>query len=447
MICSLAITARLLPIALLTAASADVVILKDDSSLAGTITTFSDKGKIELSSPLSFEPFQLRADHLARVYFNNPHVIDYSRPSTLIMLKNGDLFPASLTALDEGIATVETNFAGKLTIPRTMIDNIRFGVGEHRLVYKGPENPEGWTMEDSWRFDSSRFVASGNGTLSGRFDTPKSFSLSFRLTWQNVPNFQIYFAADSVEATGRADRYYLQFANAGLEIKRQQSGKGQTYLPIASVPCDPLDFNDANLHVELRIDRKSNNIHLYLDEKFIGKYQDPLNASPTGTGIMFRSNIQEGDEQSIDEISINEWDASKDRHQTEERGDKNQDVVIARNSDRGIGSILSLVPGPDGGSIRYKGPHQPEPLDLPLEEISTIFFTQPDEPKENTRPAFLLGLLRPGAALSVMKCDFSGDSIKLLHPLLGELTLRRDSATSLTRNTEARDTTPTQEEE
>lgn len=418
-------------LALLLPAVADEVTLTDGSRLSGTVTALDDTGQILLDSGLAFEPFRLRAETLKRVDFaasgpaSDPH-------DALVTLLDGDSLPGELVGIDADHLTLATPSAGELRIPRKAVGTVQLGVRPRKVLYRGPSDESGWTIRNGWRFESRRFVSDGGGTLSREFDLPVSFALRFRVAWRHSPNLQVYFADDSLATTGKADRYYLQLGGSGIELKRQQSNDGHPYLSMASIPGEPSDYPDGDVEVELRVDRQLGLVHLYLDGQYEGRFADPVKSPPAGRGIMFRSNLGGGESQVIDAIEIREWDASSDRHRGEERGDTTRDVVITRSSDRGTGTILGLNPGPDGGVIRYQGPHHPDPVDLPLSEVSTLFFAHPADPPAAARPPLVLGL-RGRGSLGVSSCNFTGETVQAKHPLLGALTLRRDAVATLER--------------
>jgi hypothetical protein len=432
-------------LALLLPAAADEVTLADGSRLSGTVTALADGGQLLLTSDLSFEPFQLKAESLRRVDFATEGKSS-DEHDALVVLANGDQLPADLAGIDAGTVTLRTSFAGEIRIPRESVRTIQLGVRPRKLIYRGPDDEFGWNIKSGWRFDSRRFTADNSGTVSREFDIPGSFALKFRVAWRNSPNVQVYFADDSLETTGKADRYYLQFGGSGLELKRQQSNEGNAYLSMTSIPGDPADFTDNDLDIELRVDRKLGLVHLYLDGIFEGKFPDPVKVAPSGKGIMFRSNLGGDDSQSIDNIEIREWDAAADRHRGEERGDEKQDVLITRGSDRSNGSILGLTEGKDGGTIRYKGPHHPEPVDFPLSEVSTLFFARPAAAAEAAAPPLKLGL-RGRGSLGVTACTFGEEFITARHPLLGEINIRRNAVASLERAAETTAATDDETEE
>ena len=432
-------------LSLLLPAAADEVLLADGSKLSGTVTALADGGQLILSSPLAFEPFQLKADRLKRVNFAAAGEFN-DRDDALVVLANGDQFPGELAAIDAESVTVRTLFAGEIKIPRSSVNTIQLGVSPPKIIYRGPADDSGWEIKNGWRFDSMRFAADNSGTIFRKFDIPGSFLIRFRVSWRNTPNIQVYFADDSFETTGKADRYYLQFGGAGMELKRQQSNEGHPFLSMASIPGEPGDYPDNNLDVELRVDRKLGQVHLFLDGEEEGKFADPVKTRPTGQGIMFRSNIGGDDSQFIDNIEIREWDPSSDRHRTEERGDEKQDVLITRSSDRGTGSILGMVAGADGGTIRYKGPHHPDPVELSVSDVSTLYFAKPADAAEPAGQPLKLGL-RGRGSLGVTGCVFTAESVTAKHPLLGDLTIRRDAIANLARAEPVPDAEADDEEE
>ena len=425
----------LLPFLILPAA-ADEVVLSDGSRLSGSITELAGDGQIALNSPLAFEPFQILSDKIDRVKFQHPEKF-VDDQDALFVLSNGDRFPGELEDINADIISVSTGFAGKLEIPRSFVSTVQLGVRPRKIIYSGPKNDAGWSLENGWSYDSNRFAATRVGTASRKFEIPGSFSLHFRVAWRNEPNMQVFFADEGLDTdtSANTDRYYLQFRASGIELKRQQSGGNQRTLPMASIPMDINEFTRSAAEIELRIDRELGFVHLVVDGKEEGKFADPLNSSPPGTGVMFRSSNGRDDIQYIDNILVREWDASANRHKEEKRGDIQKDVMITRSSDRGAGSILGMKHGSGGGSILFNAPQYPEPVAHPVDEVSTLFFAIPESDSEPLTASleFTMGLVGRGA-LEISSCEISGDSLNVSHPLLGTMKVHLDAVSSLVRH-------------
>jgi hypothetical protein len=421
---------------LLLPAIADEVILSDGSKLNGSVTALSDSGEVLLQSDLAFEPFRVRADRLQRVAFAAGSE-EEDQHDCMVTLVNGDQFPADLSGIDESAVTVRTGFAGDLRIPRESVGTVQLGVRPRKTIYRGPESDGGWTIKNGWRYESRGFSADSNGTISREFDTPGSFALKFRLTWRNTPNIQAYFACESFDTTTKANRYFVQLNAAGFELKRQDASGNGSFYSMALLPADAVNFEKSAIEVELLVDRHLGEVHVLFDGEEVGHYRDPGKSVPTGQGVMFRTTIAGDDQQTVSRIEVREWDPSAARHGKEERGDTARDVVITRSSDRGTGKILSMTATTEGSTLRYKGPHHPEPVELPLSEVSTMFFARPEKGDDPvvTTPPLTLGF-RGRGSLGVSGCAFNGEQIVAKHPLLGDLAIRREAVASLQRKTE-----------
>jgi hypothetical protein len=87
----------------------------------------------------------------------------------------------------------------------------------------------------------------------------------------------------------------------------------------------------------------------------------------------------------------------------------------------------------------FESPHQPDPIRIPANQVSTLFFAKPD-PKA-ARPPMIIGLHEHGL-LSVAACTFTGERMNLSHPLLGDLSLDRTALTSMARRQDEPTTEP-----
>ena len=419
-------------------AAADEVVLADGSRLTGTMTAMNGDGQVALTSELAFEPFQLRAERIQRVQMTPAKTALPDDYDAMMILASGDHFACDLQGIDGDSVSVRTGFAGDLDIPRKLIGTVQLGVRPRKTIYRGPHNGEGWNIRNGWRYDGNVFVTDGNGSLSRRFDTPGSFAVSFRLAWRNNPNIQIFFADDLLENTGRADRYHLSFDGSGFQLKRQISGENYPNKDMHSIRRDVSDFPDSQVDIELRVDRKLAQVHLYVNGIPEGKYADPMDKTPVGQGIMFLSKVAGDEVMTLQDIKIREWDPAEDRHRTEERGNLSKDVLITRSSDRGSVEIINLKEGKDGPVIVYKHPHFPDPVELPTTEVSTLFFARPEEMEVAPATSLRMGL-RTRGSLSVTACAFGDGHFSVEHPLLGPLEIRREAVERLERQAAKRD--------
>jgi len=440
---------------------ADDILMDGGARLTGTVRSINEASVVELDSALSPDPVLLKRDAVQKVTFNARGAVPKA-PSALIELVNGDLLPANIETLDDLKLTVTSPQAGRLEIPRDSLKSLELGIRQRNVIYAGPTNLNEWTGDDgeakNWSFEHASLIASGPATASKNFALPQQFILRFTLKWQprQIPNFKVYFA-DPLKGKGEScDRYYLQFNNAGLEIKREAT-QGKHFSTVVQLNRNPNQYPDQQLRVELRVDRKGAKIHLLLNDEPEGKYDDPITLLPgglvpDGTGITLTNNAQNGSTQEISDIEVLEFDDARIRHRAEDRGNPKTDSLISREEDRWSGLLMEIRHTDDGPLFRFKGDFQQDPLEIRATDVSTVLFAAKDgkvdkNDKDDKKPdpqqvhPFVLRL-SGGGALRVASCLFTDDKVSAVHPLLGALSLHRDGIVSMERTDSKAKTTP-----
>ena len=414
---------------------ADHLTLADSARLTGAVRSLNEAGVIELASPLSPEPLFLKTGAVTKVEFSAP-ASEPNPPNTLIELANGDVLPATIERLDDKNLHVVTADAGPLAIPRTALKSMQLGVHKRKQIYSGPQNLEEWSRDGegakNWLFAGKALVSNGPAQASKAFETPQQFILKFSLKWQANPGFKIYFADPLTPKTEAVDRYYLQFDAAGMEIKRES--RREPHFQTVIIPtATPEKFPANQIDVEIRVDRKTSRIHLFLNGEAEGAGVDPAGKAPIGGGVTLVSSAPAGTNQEILGIEVIEFDNTGTRHRAEDRGDLKTDSLISRDEDRWGGHLTGIQPGPNGTVFSFKSDFQEEPLELSEADVSTIFFAkaQQDAAPGQTPPFALR--LRGDGSLRVSSCTISDDAIAALHPLLGALKIRRAGVSALER--------------
>jgi hypothetical protein len=416
-------------------ANADRLTLTGDARLTGTVRSISEAGVVELDSILAPEAILLKAEAVAKVEFStskaNPVL-----PSTLIELVNGDLLLANLDSLDDQNLTIDTPYAGRITIPRGTLKSMQLGVRKRPAIYSGPTSAEEWSrgVDESkqWKFSGGSLISNGQATASRDFTIPQQFVLKFTLKWQANPNFQIFFADPLTPGVELVDRYYLQFNSAGLEIKRESS-TGKRFQTVILLSRTPDQFPNNQVDLEVRVDRKTSRLHLLLNGEPEGAGIDPVGAPPIGSGLTLVNGAPAALSQEIRSIEITELDNVRARHRSEDRGNLKEDSLISRDEDRWSGRLINITRDPDRTVFSFKSDFQATLLELSEEDVSTIFFReQEDAAAPDSASPFALRLSGEGS-LRVTSCTFSQDSITAQHPLLGPLIIRRSGVVAMER--------------
>ncbi|MFK7851656.1 MAG: hypothetical protein AB8D78_11825 [Akkermansiaceae bacterium] len=419
----------------MTSAFAAEVTLKGDSKLTGELVEMNEQGVLTLVTPLATDPLQINSEQISTVDFGLSEADKSSLPDQRIHLVNGDVLPANIEYLSDKTLGIVSPYLGKVEIPRASVDSIQLGIFPQKRVYRFSGDLNGW----SGAANSTNIEAKSNGLtfigqeeISRTLDIPEKFIVRFDLSWTEKPNFQFAFADPLKRRGERSNRYFLQFGSAGLEIKRESDGKTR-YTPIAILNRRPEQFAGSKVRVEMRIDREKGIIHLFVDEELQGRYSDPVPNIPDSNGIALRSQVSGETEQNVRNFEILEWDDRGDRHRAESRGDGVEDSMIGRYGERFGGKLISIKDGEGGKVFLFKSDFQEKALQLPEEEVSTVFFKSQNESPVSFNEGGMIIRLQGRGEISADTCTFAADKLTIKHELLGEVDLARSGVTMMER--------------
>ena len=419
---------------ILPALAADVA-LTGDSRLTGEISNMSEDGTITLVSPISKIPILVNGEHVKSVRFETPK--DASAvPDQRVRLVNGDVLPLKVTAMDAAVIQTSSDDMGDLVIPRDFVDSIQLGIVPQKTVYTGPQDFEGWIRDENgsrnWTSSDENFIAEGEGRVSRKIDLPEKFIIRFDLGWSNHPNFCFTFADPLKPASEASDRYSFEFSGAGVSVKRESTGSIR-FTPIILLSRTPEQFPYKSLMVEIRVDRSCGLLQLYLNGEFEGRYRDPVQKIPTGSGISLLSLAPRESKQTIGRIKVMAWDDRGDRHRSEDRGDGKTDSLIGRFGERFGGDLNGIRKDAEGSVYLFKSDFQEEIIEMPESEVSTVFLAGASKDRNPGAHRGLVLGLRGEGEIRVSSCEFSEKSVKVVHPLLGSMELAREAVTHLAR--------------
>ena len=403
--------------------SGDRLELADGSRLTGKILSILGNDRVVLESDLSAGPVELKPGALSSIRFRAASKEQPKSPQ-LLHLVNGDILPGSLQSLDEDGVRFLSGYANELTIPRSHVRSIDFGVTPQKLVYSGPRPIEEWSDNDDWEWENGTLTCNTSGTIAAENVLPRQFILRFRLEWENDPNFRIYFCDDFLKRTGNADRYYFEVNSMGSQLKRQTTEGGRRWHTLAQSHQKPREYPERGIDVELRVDRDRRQIYLYLNSEKIQRTPDPIDNFPTGSGIMLQSQAGGDLKNIVSGLEIYEWDAVTELRRNEGHEDPETDGLVDVDGQHLSGSALRLVSSEGGDTITFESPFNDKPLEINTSRVSALYFKHP--PKLPVGGAPLELALTGGGSLRCNSIDMQESTIEAAHPLLGKLTLDRN---------------------
>lgn len=415
-------------------AGAAEVSFVGQNKLSGELISMDQDGTVTLNTPYSLKPLKIKPDGIAKIHFNTTSSVE-EIPQQSLTLINGDSFPVKVESLDETGLSIQSPTLGNRVIPRDMISTLHIGKFSGKSVYRGPANISEWKFSNPglapWKVESGVLFSDGRGLVYRDVGLPENYSIRFKVKWDASPNFECSFSDPMDYDAASVNRYFFRINSGGMAIRRESTAR-QRFFPIATIERRPTEFTDNEVWVEIKVNRKSGRIALYLNDRLEGKYNDTNADKPIGTGVSFSAYASVDNKISISDIEISESQDTDEKPRVENRGDTKEDAVVVTNGERSSGRIISISNTDKGMSFNFKSKFQENPVDLPEKDISTVFFAL----KPNPQPIIPTGTrlnLQGRGAIQISKCVFSDQTIQITHPLLGDIELKRDAVSSIER--------------
>lgn len=412
-----------------------------------------------------------------------------------VELINGDHIPGTITNLNESTITLDTNYAGKVEIPRQHVTMMAPNPLGGRAYYHGPFSDAGWEIINSkhpqgtafierdpfeenikpqpgkikhettppsapWKLSSAAWYWQSEqpGTaLIRRNCLPDLSILRYDLAWKGQLNFAIALNADLADlpkpATGEnqepprfspndseimpalfGNSYILQIhSNYMLIYRTVVSRDGKKSIEHIQMPNNRLKLGEnANTRFEIRSNRKTGSISLFIDDDYITQWSpsDIENPGqnikpPLGSGIGFLVQLNECAVR-ISDIIITEWNGMPDSARSMQVDD--QDIVLMTNGlDRIAGKAIRIS---DDKNLVFDSKHGQ--LNIPLESVAELRFARGQLASAADPINQSLSVrLSPIGKLTGTPTAADQNSIFIKHPLVGDLKIAINSAIML----------------
>jgi hypothetical protein len=422
-----------LTMASLTATRAnDQVSLKNGDLFFGKVIALTG-GLIELQTPHSESPLKIVNEDLIRLNFSGANAEskateELPKNSQELFLRNGDSIPGEVVGLTSTHLSFQTWFTGLLEIPREQIDSVFFGVTPQRNVFRGPVGIEGWSQGNNgrWRYEDGTLTSRDKGFIGRDLQLPKNFIFSTEISWESSPNIRIHLCTEDPEPQddGTSNSYLLNLNSGGIQVKRVMpaGARGPKFQTLITSSQNLQNMSSKSCQIELRVDRTTKILQLYLDGEKLGQGVDPTE-SPEGSSLLLESLSSGSSDNNVSNIMVHEWDTTTQLLRREPRAEDELDTLSVDDGDRFSGKIISYDPTLPTKPFTVKTPLSPDPISIPLENCAVMYFTKGENSRKSTGQYNLA--LRTGGKLTLSGIQLGAEKLKANHPWLGKLEIDR----------------------
>ena len=419
------------------AATGDSLETLYGDTLTGKILSY-EQGVITIQPTLSEQAIFVNSSSLKRLSSSLPNQAQ-SNHSEILTLINGDQIPCEILPSKEGIINVSTWYAGDISIDRSKVAAIRFGITTESMIFSGHEAPEEWSlMRGTWTMTDD-FQFQGTGHLAQSVDLPDRARIRYNLQWRKSPNFAFRFFAENDSASSKQNTYELIFNSEGLEIRRYLNDQDRA-IRIASLDTPEikqLQKENNSLNLDLRIDKQEGLISLYLDSQFTGTWED-THESVEGNYVIFDNRSKDATNCVISNLSITSIKGdTKHRFYDPDATSSDTDMLTDNEGENILGEIISIETNNSSDAahrmILVERAESKNIERIPEHRVSQLLFKQRAVQNPATKSGYSLTLKNDGI-LSINQPKISGEKMTVSHPLLGTIQLSRNALKSLSSN-------------
>lgn len=268
-----------------------------------TLTSPTLQGNAQLDTSqlleisLGQKPPKISSDHYAlatiKEHFNDPH---------------RDTIRGRLTHLDPDTITLDTWYAGPLTLKRSLVHALDIFT-DSPTFYSGPNGPDGWitsrgTLEENWTFKNRSMISKNRHGAARKIKIPERATISLTASWKSAPYFRVLFLSANQKAEYPATGYALNIQQNRLTLQRNTPQQGNNNI-LNEVIGDLSELEQGTLTIYL--DRKkTGQSAVYLDGRQIGTWTDVDDT--TFQGDWFHLIPNRNTPLKISKLSISQWD-------------------------------------------------------------------------------------------------------------------------------------------
>lgn len=408
------------------ASAAGRVRLRNGDHLAGTLQSLHMLMPLRWMHPDAESPIEFQAAALAELQFvpTMHFPVATGAHTATLRLVNGDELQGVIQQLTAQQVTITSPIAGRLVIPRAVIEMIVPLTARGAPRYVGPTGLEGWTLgkittvpnPGEWQYADGAFSATRPAAIGRDLNLPEVASIRFDLSWKGALQEAIALYCDSLQPVNLARKeeepkfggfYSLQLNSVSAMVMAvKQKEPLRTLEPVLL----PRLGQKSRARFDIRVNKPERTLALLVDGDLIKQWTD-AEFIASGTGIRF---VHQGlGEVRLSNLVVNEWDGQFEEPVSPPT-ERAQDLVKLRNGDRvsGLWETLEpdrLVVSTAGGKI-----------EVPLSRVRQIELAARPWPQAPGAVNARLELA-DHQLLQLRLERWDGDSLTGTHPLLGRM--------------------------
>jgi hypothetical protein len=337
-------------------ASKDSILFRNGDTFYGRLKSIELQGGVQWASPDALEVIEFLPEAVSEIQLGDrPSPVMATTNSCQIHFTNQDVLEGNLVLCDNDKVVLETWYAGKMTIPRRMVQFILPRTPPNPPLFEGPSGMEGWTMgkvaatavanAGEWRYRDGAFYANQSASIARDLKLPDVASIQFEIAWKEVLHMAVALYTDYLQPISLQSKetepdfggfYSLQISSYAVNLLPITKNDPIRYLGPVPVPV----LSQKNkAQIEIRVNKPKRIIALLVDGTLVKQWIDTEDFVGKGTGLRF---VHQGQGAiKLNKLRISEWDGQFEETPSPNPNGK-QDIAKLANGDKVMGDVLNV---------------------------------------------------------------------------------------------------------
>ncbi|MCK5851107.1 MAG: hypothetical protein KAH23_09350 [Kiritimatiellae bacterium] len=331
-------------------------------------------------------PIDFTLTAISQIKFAKKQTIDLGKQDSTIQLTNDDILTGKIISLNNEQLILDTWYAGKINVKRTMIKEINPRSGSDGIIYEGPSSMTEWQIQKynengqqkpGWIFKNNSLYANYSSAIGKDIDTlPDLVSIKFKAAWRGYPSLYFAFFTDNLKQYYSSNCYLLQINNSSIYLQRYTKTNGSrnlgniNYQKFRTHPPRSSIFN-------MLVNKKKRTFALLIDGTLVKQWTDSNDFAGLGSGILFQP--QQKRSLKLSDIKISVWDGEIP-DSTKALEELAQDLLRFTNNDKVSGTLSEI----SDENVKFKTTYAD--LSVPLHKVTQILMSTKNAARARPNP-------------------------------------------------------------
>lgn len=404
----------------------DCIYFRNGDLLYGKLASIDPQSAVRWTRSDAPQSIEFKPDAISHIDFPPRHTAaSRAASSCKIVFGNGDSLEGDLVSAANATITLDTWYAGRLSIPRRAMQSLAF-TPRDPAVFDGITGLDGWTEGGAakafegeagdWVYRNGAFYTDKPASIARDLKLPGMADIQFDLAWKGGLNLAVALYTDSLQPILLTSKesgpdfggfYSLRFFSSMITLMPIRKNDPLRSLGEIIIPALQLK---THAHIDLRVNKPEGKIALFFDDSLVKEWTDPAGFVGEGTGLRFVENP--GGSLKLSNLRVTKWNGLLEAD-LGNAPELTHDLLTMETGSRLSGTVGDIA----NGQISLTTTNGP--LEVPMVKAASIEFAHAPADVGRLEGTVVRAMFARGGAISCQLVSWSAEGVVLASPEFG----------------------------